>query len=139
MDQDFLLENDVAKKLYHEYAENMPIYDYHCHISPCMIYENYQFQNIGELMLGGDHYKWRVMLSNGVDEKFIRGDASWHDKWLAFAASLKYCIGNPMFHWTHLELRRVFGIEEILSEKTARISGTAQTHCWRRRNTAAAA
>ena len=84
-----------------------------------MIYENYQFQNIGELMLGGDHYKWRVMLSNGVDEKFIRGDASWHDKWLAFAASLKYCIGNPMFHWTHLELRRVFGIEEILSEKTA--------------------
>ena len=116
MDQDFLLENDVAKKLYHEYAENMPIYDYHCHISPCMIYENYQFQNIGELMLGGDHYKWRVMLSNGVDEKFIRGDASWHDKWLAFAASLKYCIGNPMFHWTHLELRRVFGIEEILAE-----------------------
>ena len=76
MDQDFLLENDVAKKLYHEYAENMPIYDYHCHISPRMIYENYQFQNIGELMLGGDHYKWRVMLSNGVDEKFIRGDAS---------------------------------------------------------------
>ena len=119
MDQDFLLENDVAKKLYHEYAENMPIYDYHCHISPRMIYENYQFQNIGELMLGGDHYKWRVMLSNGVDEKFIRGDASWHDKWLAFAASLKYCIGNPMFHWTHLELRRVFGIEDILSEKTA--------------------
>ena len=119
MDQDFLLENDVAKKLYHEYAENMPIYDYHCHISPRMIYENHQFENIGELMLGGDHYKWRVMLSNGVDEKFIRGDASWHDKWLAFAASLKYCIGNPMFHWTHLELRRVFGIEEILSEKTA--------------------
>ena len=119
MDQDFLLENDVAKKLYHEYAENMPIYDYHCHISPRMIYENHQFENIGELMLGGDHYKWRVMLSNGVDEKFIRGDASWHDKWLAFAASLKYCIGNPMFHWTHLELRRVFGIEDILSEKTA--------------------
>ena len=78
-----------------------------------MIYENHQFENIGELMLGGDHYKWRVMLSNGVDEKFIRGDASWHDKWLAFAASLKYCIGNPMFHWTHLELRRVFGIEDI--------------------------
>ena len=73
MDQDFLLENDVAKKLYHEYAENMPIYDYHCHISPRMIYENHQFENIGELMLGGDHYKWRVMLSNGVDEKFIRG------------------------------------------------------------------
>ena len=72
MDQDFLLENDVAKKLYHEYAENMPIYDYHCHISPRMIYENHQFENIGELMLGGDHYKWRVMLSNGVDVRTLQ-------------------------------------------------------------------
>ncbi|MCI7703279.1 MAG: glucuronate isomerase [Clostridiales bacterium] len=120
MDADFLLENDVAKKLYHEYAENMPIYDYHCHISPRMIYENHKFENIGELMLGGDHYKWRVMLSNGVDDRLCRGDASWFDKWMAFASSLKYCIGNPMYHWTHLELRRVFGIEEILSEKTAK-------------------
>lgn len=119
MDADFLLESDVAKRLYHDYAENMPIYDYHCHISPKMIYENHQFDNIGELMLGGDHYKWRVMLSNGVDEQFIRGNASWHDKWIAFAKSLKYCIGNPMYHWTHLELRRVFGIEDILSEETA--------------------
>ena len=83
------------KKLYHEYAEHMPIYDYHCHISPRMIAENHRFANIGELMLGGDHYKWRVMLSNGVDDRLCRGDASWHDKWLAFAASLKYCIGNP--------------------------------------------
>lgn len=119
MDADFLLTNDVAKKLYHEYAENMPIYDYHCHISPRMIAENYKFANIGELMLGGDHYKWRVMFSNGVDDRLCRGDASWFDKWMAFASSLKYCIGNPMYHWTHLELRRVFGIEEILSEKTA--------------------
>ena len=119
MDADFLLENDVAKKLYHDYAEAMPIYDYHCHISPRMIAENHQFANIGELMLGGDHYKWRVMLSNGVDEKYIRGDASWFEKWMAFASSLKYAIGNPMYHWTHLELQRVFGITEILSEKTA--------------------
>ncbi len=119
MDDDFLLENDVAKKLYHDYAENMPIYDYHCHISPRMIAENHKFANIGELMLGGDHYKWRVMLSNGVDDRLCRGDASWFDKWMAFASSLKYCIGNPMYHWTHLELRRVFGINEILSEKTA--------------------
>ena len=103
MDKDFLLSNDVAKKLYHDYAESMPIYDYHCHLSPRMIYENYQFSNIGELMLGGDHYKWRVMLSNGVDEKYIRGDASWFEKWKAFAGCLKYCIGNPMYHWTHLE------------------------------------
>ncbi|MBR1709535.1 MAG: glucuronate isomerase [Clostridia bacterium] len=119
MDADFMLSNEVGKKLYHEYAENMPIYDYHCHISPKMIYENYQFANIGELMLGGDHYKWRVMLSNGVEEKYIRGDADWLEKWKAFAGSLKYCIGNPMFHWTHLELQRVFGITDILSEETA--------------------
>ena len=119
MDEDFLLENDVAKKLYHDYAEKMPIYDYHCHISPKLIYENHKFENIGELMLGGDHYKWRVMLSNGVDEKYIRGDASWLEKWKAFAGCMKYCIGNPMYHWTHLELRRVFGIEDILSEETA--------------------
>lgn len=119
MDADFMLSNEVGKKLYHEYAENMPIYDYHCHISPRMIFENYKFANIGELMLGGDHYKWRVMLSNGVEEKYIRGDADWFDKWKAFAGSLKYCIGNPMYHWTHLELRRVFGITDILSEETA--------------------
>ncbi len=119
MDADFLLENDTAKKLYHEHAEKMPIYDYHCHISPAQIAENYKFANIGELMLGGDHYKWRVMLSNGVEEKYIRGDASWLEKWKAFAASLKYCVGNPMYHWTHLELKRVFGIEDVLSEKTA--------------------
>ena len=119
MDEDFLLTNKPAKKLFHEYAENMPIYDYHCHISPKLIWENHRFQNIGELMLGGDHYKWRVMLSNGVDDKYIRGDGSWFEKWMAFAASLKYCIGNPMYHWTHLELRRVFGIYDILSEKTA--------------------
>ena len=119
MDADFLLENDVAKKLYHDYAEKMPIYDYHCHISPAQIAENHKFANIGELMLGGDHYKWRVMLSNGVDDKFCRGDASWLEKWKAFAASLKYCVGNPMFHWTHLELKRVFGIEEVLTEKNA--------------------
>ena len=119
MDADFLLENDVAKKLYHDYAEDMPIYDYHCHIPPAQIAENHKFANIGELMLGGDHYKWRVMLSNGVEEACIRGEADWLEKWKAFAASLKYCIGNPMYHWTHLELRRVFGIEDILSEKTA--------------------
>ena len=119
LDKDFLLSTDMAKTIYHDYAENMPILDYHCHINPQEIYEDRKFENITQVWLGGDHYKWRQMRSNGVDEKFIRGNASWHDKWLAFAASLKYCIGNPMFHWTHLELRRVFGIEDILSEKTA--------------------
>lgn len=120
MDADFLLESDVAKKLYHDYAENMPIYDYHCHIPQKLIREDHKFSSIGELMLGGDHYKWRVMRSNGVDEAYCRGEEKdFHEKWLAFAASLKYCVGNPMYHWTHLELRRVFGINEILSEKTA--------------------
>ena len=119
MDADILLENDVAKKQYHDYAEKMPIYDYHCHIPPAQIAENHKFADIGELMLGGDHYKWRVMLSNGVEDKYCRGDASWLEKWKAFAGSLKYCVGNPMFHWTHLELKRVFGIEEVLTEKNA--------------------
>ncbi len=119
MDADFLLEGEVAKKLYHDYAEHMPIYDYHCHISPAQIAANHKFENIGELMLGGDHYKWRVMLSNGVEDKYCRGDATWFEKWMAFASSLKYAVGNPMYHWTHLELKRVFGIEEVLSEKTA--------------------
>ena len=119
MDDDFMLSNEVGKKLYHEYAENMPIYDYHCHISPKMIAENHKFANIGELMLGGDHYKWRVMLSNGIDESLIRGDAPWLEKWKAFASCMKYCIGNPMYHWTHLELRRVFGIYDLLDENTA--------------------
>lgn len=119
MDADFLLENDVAKKLYHDYAEKMPIYDYHCHISPAQIAENHKFENIGELMLGGDHYKWRVMLSNGVEEQYIRGNASWLEKWKAFAGCMKYCVGNPMYHWTHLELKRVFGIDEVLTEKNA--------------------
>lgn len=119
MDADFLLENDVAKKLYHDYAEKMPIYDYHCHISPAQIAENHRFENIGELMLGGDHYKWRVMLSNGVEEQYIRGNASWLEKWKAFAGCMKYCVGNPMYHWTHLELKRVFGIDEVLTEKNA--------------------
>ena len=135
MDKDFLLETPTAQHLYHDYSAKLPIVDYHCHIPPQEIYEDRRVENIAQVWLGGhqvladgsdyyfgDHYKWRVMLSNGVDEKFIRGDASWHDKWLAFAASLKYCIGNPMFHWTHLELRRVFGIEDILSEKTDRKS-----------------
>ncbi len=119
MDADFLLENDVAKKLYHDYAEKMPIYDYHCHIPPAQIAENHKFANIGELMLGGDHYKWRVMFSNGIDDKFCRGEGTWLEKWKAFASSLKYCVGNPMYHWTHLELQRVFGIYDILNEDTA--------------------
>lgn len=98
----------------------MPIFDYHCHLNPREIYENIQFRNLGHLMLGGDHYKWRAMLSNGVPDALCRGEASDWDKFYAFAGTLKYAIGNPLFHWTHLELKRVFGIDEVLSEKTAK-------------------
>ncbi len=120
MDREFMLSSETARTLFHDYAEDMPIYDYHCHLSPREIYENVQYRNIGHLMLGGDHYKWRAMLSNGVPEENIRGKGSDWEKFYAFAGTLKYAIGNPLFHWTHLELQRVFGIHEVLSEATAK-------------------
>jgi len=119
MDQDFLLTNEVAKTLYHSYAKDMPIYDYHCHLSSKEIAENKSYDNITQLWLGGDHYKWRAMRSNGVSEDFITGNQSDYDKFLAFAKSIPYTIGNPMYHWTHLELKRYFGIDAILNETTA--------------------
>ena len=119
MNEDFLLTTDAAKKLYHEYAENMPICDYHCHLIPREIAENKQFRNITELFLGGDHSKWRAMASNGVDDKFIRGDGDDYEKFLAYAKTISLAIGNPLYHWTHLELKRVFGIDTPLTEKTA--------------------
>ncbi len=120
MDKDFMLQNETAKELYHDAAAAMPIFDYHCHLNPKEIADNIQFRNIGHLFLGGDHYKWRAMLSNGVSDECIRGNASDWDKFLSFAKMLKYAVGNPLFHWTHLELQRVFGIDDILSEKTAK-------------------
>lgn len=119
INDDFMLHSDAAKHLYNDFAKKMPIIDYHCHLSPAQIAENHRFENIGELFLGGDHYKWRLMRSNGVDEKYITGDADWYDKFVRFAETLCYCVGNPMFHWTHLELKRYFGIDEILTPKTA--------------------
>ena len=119
MNEDFLLTTDTAKKLYHEYAEKMPIIDYHCHLSPREIAENIQFKNITELFLGGDHYKWRYMRAMGVDERLIRGDGDDYEKFLAYAKCISLAIGNPLYHWTHLELKRVFGIEEPLNERTA--------------------
>lgn len=115
MDKDFMLTNDTAKKLYHDYAAKMPIFDYHCHLSPQMMYEDKPFKNITEIFLGGDHYKWRYMRSCGVDEKYITGDASDYDKFKAFCGCLQYAIGNPLYHWTHLELKRYFGVEEIVT------------------------
>lgn len=115
----FMLGNKTAVILYEDYAKDLPIIDYHCHLNPQMIAENYKFENIGDLMLGGDHYKWRVMRSNGIDECYMTGDKPYSEKFRAFAESLVYTIGNPMFHWTHLELKRYFGIDEILNGETA--------------------
>ncbi|MBR0464735.1 MAG: glucuronate isomerase [Clostridia bacterium] len=123
MDENFLLSTDTARTLFFDHAKDMPIFDYHCHLNPHEIMENKSFRNVTELMLGGDHYKWRAMLSNGADESLMYGDkggAPDFDKFKAYAAMLKYAIGNPLYHWTHLELRRVFGINEILNEDSAR-------------------
>ncbi|MGL5935765.1 MAG: glucuronate isomerase [Cetobacterium sp.] len=120
MDSDFLLKSDVSKKLY-EYAEKMPIFDYHCHLNPKEIAENKSYSNITQIWLYGDHYKWRAMRSNGIDEKYITGDATDFEKFLAFAETMEYAYGNPLFHWSHLELKRYFGIEEVLNRKTAEV------------------
>lgn len=119
MDEDFLLNSETARKLYHTYAEKLPIIDYHCHISPREICDDIHFNNITELWLGGDHYKWRLMRANGVPEKFITGDADPHDKFLMFAATLERCIGNPVHQWSHLELKRYFGYNGALNSDTA--------------------
>ncbi len=119
MDNNFLLQSKTAEKLYHEYAADMPIYDYHNHLNPKEIYEDHNFENIAKLWLGGDHYKWRMMRSNGFTEDYITGNKSDIDKFKAFAATLPFAIGNPMYHWSHLELKRYFGVEELLSEETA--------------------
>lgn len=121
MDENFLLNNDISITLYNEYAKNMPIIDYHCHLSPKEIYDNKKFKNITEIWLYGDHYKWRLMRANGIDEEYITGNASDYDKFLAWAKTLPMTIGNPVFNWTHLELQRFFGINELLNEETAPI------------------
>ncbi len=119
MDQDFLLSTPTAQKLYHDYAAEMPIIDYHCHVSPQEIFEDRRFENITQVWLGGDHYKWRVMRSNGVEEKYITGDASDREKFQKFAEALPLAIGNPMYHWCHLELKKYFGYTGTLNGETA--------------------
>ena len=119
INDDFMLKNETAKKLYHEFAKDLPIIDYHCHIPPEKIAENYKFKNAYDLFLGGDHYKWRLMRSNGIDEEYITGNADDFEKWKMFAKTVPLMIGNPMYHWTHLELKRYFGVDKTLSEKTA--------------------
>ncbi len=119
MDKDFLLSTETAKKLFHNYAESMPILDYHCHINPQEIAQNRQFKNITEVWLGGDHYKWRQMRSNGVDEYYITGDAPDREKFQKWAETLEKLIGNPLYHWSHLELQRYFGYTGHLNGETA--------------------
>ncbi len=121
MDKDFLLETPTAKELYHNHAAKMPIIDYHCHLDPAMIANDYKFNSITELWLGGDHYKWRALRANGVEEKFITGkDTSDWEKFEKWAETVPYTFRNPLYHWTHLELRTAFGITKCLNPYTAR-------------------
>jgi glucuronate isomerase len=119
MDADFLLQTETARTLYHDHAKNMPIYDYHCHLSAQEIAEDKQYDNLGECWLDGDHYKWRTMRTNGVTEEFVTGDASWRDKFQKWAETVPQAIRNPLYHWTHLELQRYFDIDTLLSPETA--------------------
>ena len=118
--EDFLLQNDVARELYHEHARREPILDYHNHLPPDQIAGNKQFRNLYEVWLAGDHYKWRAMRANGVPERFITGDATDWEKFLAYALTVPRTLRNPLYHWTHLELQRFFGIRKPLNERTAR-------------------
>ncbi|MDG0029932.1 glucuronate isomerase [Priestia sp. Y58] len=119
MDDHFLLTNETAAHLYNTYAKDMPIIDYHCHLNPQEVYENKQFKTLTNVWLDGDHYKWRLMRANGIEEEKITGSASDYEKFLAWAKTVPMTIGNPLYHWTHLELKRFFNIDEILNEQTA--------------------
>jgi glucuronate isomerase len=120
LDENFLLKTKTAQRLYHEYAQSMPLIDYHCHLSPQQIAENVQFKNITDAWLSGDHYKWRAMRTNGVDESYCTGNKSDEDKFMKWAETVPYTMRNPLYHWTHLELQRYFGINEILNPTTAK-------------------
>lgn len=121
LDENFLLQTETAQHLYHNHAVPQPIIDYHCHLVPSMVANDHQFKSITEAWLGGDHYKWRAMRTNGVDEKFCTGkDTSDWEKFEKWAETVPYTMRNPLYHWTHLELKTAFGIEKLLSPKTAR-------------------
>ena len=119
MDKNFLLKTKTAQHLYHDYAAHMPIIDYHCHINPVEILENKWYKNISQIWLYGDHYKWRAMRSNGVDENFCTGKVSDREKFDAFVKTMPYAAGNPLYHWSHLELRRYFHVNDIICKKNA--------------------
>ena len=117
INDNFMLQTETARKLYAA-VKDLPIIDYHCHLSPKMIAEDYKFRNAFDLFLGGDHYKWRQMRTNGIDEEYITGSADEYEKFKAFAKTVPYLIGNPLYHWTHLELKRYFDIDETLNEES---------------------
>jgi len=119
MDEDFLLRSKTAEYLYHEHAEGMPVIDYHCHLSPAVIALNAPFRNITDAWLTGDHYKWRAMRTNGMDERFCTGDATDAEKFGKWAETVPYTLRNPLYHWTHLELQRYFGIHTLLNPSSA--------------------
>ena len=120
LDTDFLLQTDTARSLYHKHADKMPIIDYHCHLDPKMIARNYQFTDLTEIWLGGDHYKWRAMRANGIPEEYITGNKPSYEKFEKWAETLPYTMRNPLYHWTHLELSRIFGIHETMKLSNAR-------------------
>ena len=121
MDNNFLLQTETAQKLYHQHAAKQPIIDYHCHLAPSMVANDYQFRSLSEIWLGGDHYKWRAMRTNGVDEKYCTGkETSDWEKFEKWAETVPYTMRNPLYHWTHLELKTGFGVEKLLSPRTAR-------------------
>ncbi|MEP6466422.1 MAG: glucuronate isomerase, partial [Parafilimonas sp.] len=119
LDKDFLLYSETAKELYHEYAAQMPVIDYHCHLSSQQIANNTQFENITQAWLYGDHYKWRAMRTNGVSEDYITGNKNDWEKFKKWAETVPYTLRNPLYHWTHLELQRYFNINNILNENSA--------------------
>ena len=117
---DFLLQSDAAKELYHNYARDEPIHDYHCHLPPQDVASNRRFSDLAEIWLEGDHYKWRAMRSNGVSEELCTGDADPYDKFLAWCRTVPHTLRNPLYHWSHLELKRYFDIDLLISEETGR-------------------
>lgn len=119
LDENFLLDTVTAQQLYHQYAKQMPVIDYHCHLSPKQIAEDHRFENLTQVWLYGDHYKWRAMRTNGVDESYCTGDKSDREKFDQWAATVPYTLRNPLYHWTHLELQRYFNVHDILNEKNA--------------------
>lgn len=135
MTEDFLLDTEFARRLYHDYAKDQPIFDYHCHLPPQQIAENYRFNNLYDIWLKGDHYKWRAMRTNGVAERLCTGDASDREKFDAWAATVPHTIGNPLYHWTtsNYVARLVLQVSCCLRQRLTK-SGTSATNCWRRTN-----